>query len=144
MADKAGPAKLPDVTPLFFILLIIIIAGLGSIRWCGPYSAYQERPPSNRGGAYDPTPSPDPEDLPAYNYYTILVGRFGNRDRAAALAAELREQRVNNFIVEANGKWLVCVGRYMSHDRAKQMLAVLENHGVENARILRPFRKNYR
>jgi hypothetical protein len=139
MADKAAPAKSPDLTPLFFILLILIIAGLGSIRWCGPYYAYQDHPPSNRGGIYDPAPkSPDPDALPDYRYYTILVGSFGNRDRAAAVAAELREKRVNNFIVEVNGKWLVCVGRYMSYGRAEQMLEVLENHGVENARILRP------
>lgn len=142
MADKPAPAKPPNLTPLFFILLIIIIAGLGSIRWCGPYYAHQERPPSNRDGIYDPPPpSPEPDALPGYKYYTILVGSFGNRDKAAAVAAELREKRVNNFIVQVDGKWLVCVGRYMSHERANQMLEILENHGVENARILRPVGK---
>jgi hypothetical protein len=142
MADKPAPVKWPALTPLFFILLVIIVAGLGSIRWCAPYYGYQERPPSNRGGVYDsPRPGPDIETLPGYPYYTILVGRFENRDRAAAVAAELRAKRVNNFIVQFDGRWLVCVGRYMSRDRAKQMVDVLETHGVENARILRPMGK---
>jgi hypothetical protein len=139
MADKPAPAKPPDLMPVLFILLIIIIAGLGSIRWRGLDYYYQEPPPSNRGGIYDPPfTSPDLGVSAELNCYTILAGRFDSYEKACVLAAELREKRVNNFLVQAGGRWLVCVGKYLSHDRAKQMLEILKNHGVENARILRP------
>jgi hypothetical protein len=144
MADQSAPAKTPDMTPLFFILLTIILAGLGSIRSCEPYSNVPPPPiPGSGDGRYGggcvrPQPSLAKGGNLSLNQFTVLVGSFGTREQANALAAQLRAMRVNNFTVFHEGKWHVCVGKYWTADRAAESAATLKSLGVPNAVVMPP------
>ncbi|MCI0692170.1 SPOR domain-containing protein [candidate division KSB1 bacterium] len=134
MADKPAPAK-PDLTPFFILFLIVIIAGLGSVRSC----QYTTEPPSNLpgdGGGGRPGP-PVTTDL---KQYTVQVGSFATQAQANAMAATLRSKNINNFILKANGRWLVCVGTYVSEERANRIAGRLQNEGISNPVVLPPKR----
>lgn len=135
MADKPAPAK-PDLTPFFILFLIVIIAGLGSVRSC----QYTTEPPSNRpgdGGGGRPGP-PVTTDL---KQYTVQVGSYATQEQANAMATTLRSKNINNFILKANGKWLVCVGTYVSEERAKRTAGRLQSEGIGNPVVLPPKKK---
>ena len=140
MADKAPPANQPDLTPIFVLLLIIIIAGLGSVRSCNPSEP-------NTGCAQPPptqTPEPERPGPPVttnLKQYTVQVGNFKTRNDANILAGELRSKNINNFILQANGQWLVCVGRFVSADRANRMANDLKARGIGEPVVLPPKKK---
>lgn len=142
MADKGAPAKPPDLTPLFLIMLIIIIAGLGSIRSCGPgepgSGGCAQNPPSQ---APAPGERPGPPVTTNLNQYTVQVGSFKTRQEAINLAAELRSQNVNNFLLQTDGQWLVCVGKYVNAGRASRMANDLKARGVGEPVVLPPKKK---
>jgi hypothetical protein len=117
--------KNPDLTPLFILMLILIIAGLGSIRSCELYKL-----PSKDSG-----PGGPPGKNGKYEY-TVVAGSFNNAEDARRLAAQLRAARINNFIVQREGKWLVCVGKYWTEARAVERAEFLKTHGVPNAKVL--------
>ncbi len=134
MADKPAPAK-PDLAPFFILFLIVIIAGLGSVRSC----QYTTEPPSNRPG--DGGGRPGPPVTTSLKQYTVQVGSFAKQDEANAMAAMLRSKNINNFILKANGKWLVCVGTYVSEERAKRIADRLQNEGIGSPVVLPPKKK---
>jgi cell division septation protein DedD len=133
MADKPAPAK-PDLTPFFILFLIVIVAGLGSVRSCN----YTTEPPSNRPPSGPPSARPGPPVTTNLKQYTVQVGSFATQEQANALAATLRSKNINNFILKADGKWLVCVGTYVSEERAKRSAGRLKNQGIGNPVILPP------
>jgi len=139
MADKA-PAKPPDLTWIFILMIILIIAGLGSVRSCGPAdsnSGCANRPPTQ-------TPAPGDRPIPItpnLKYYTVQIGSFKTRELASGLAAELRSKNINNFIFPNDGQYLVCVGRYVSAPRAAHMLNTLKSYGFEDLVVLAPPKK---
>jgi len=141
MADnKAAPAKPPDLTWLFVVLIIMIVAGLGSIRSCGPAdpaSGCAQKPPSQSPPSNE-RPAPVTPNL---KHYTVRVGSFKTREQAGSLAAELRSRNINNFILQADGQYLVCVGRFVSAERAVQMMNTLKNYGIEEPVVLSPQKK---
>lgn len=97
--------------------------------------------PSN--GKEDPAGFPDEDDFgPDYvlgaNEFTVLMGRFSAREEAEELAFALRQKRINNFIEETGGEWLVCVGRYSSVNGAKSTLKVLRQKGYAEAELYGP------
>jgi cell division septation protein DedD len=141
MSDKGPPANQPDLTPLFIILLIIIIAGLGSIRTCGPSEPNTgcAMPPPTQ--APPPTPRPGPPVTTNLKQYTVQAGSFQTRDEANSLATSLRSKNINNFILQAEGQWLVCVGKYVSADRATRAANDLKARGVSNPVVLPPKKK---
>jgi hypothetical protein len=135
MADKPAPGP-PDLTPLFVLLLIIIIAGLGSIRSCnpiGPGPSCVLPPPSQH-----PTPLDPP--VTSLREFTVLVGKFPTNAEACLRAEALREKNINNFILQSDGQWLVCVGRFISAERARNMVKILKEYGVSNPMVLPPGR----
>jgi cell division protein FtsN len=140
MADKAAPAKPPDLTWLFVLMIILIVAGLGSIRSCGPAdpgSGCAQKPPSQ-------TPAPGERPVPVtpnLKHYTVQVGSYKTREQAGSLAAELRSRNINNFILQADGQYLVCVGKFVSAGRAERMLNTLKSYGYEDAAVLPPKKK---
>lgn len=137
MPDKPASSNQPDLTPLFVLLLIIIIAGLGSIRSCGP------NVPNTGCAAQPPTVSPGPGTGSGspLKQYTVQVGSFRTRDEARVYAANLRSQNINNFLLPVDGQWLVCVGQYPSASRASRMANTLISRGVTNAVVLPPAQK---
>jgi hypothetical protein len=144
MGDKPASAKQPDPTPILLILLTLIVAGLGSIRSCEPYTG-GSRPPAGGnkggggfgGGCAQPQPSLT-QGSKKLNQITILAGSYESKAQANALAAQLRAMRISNFTVRHEGKWHVCVGRYWSIDRANRMAEVLKGLGVSNPVVLSP------
>lgn len=138
MADKPAPAPKPDLTPFFILFLIVIVAGLGSVRSCN----YTTEPPSNRppGGGTSPG-RPGPPVVTGLKQYTVQVGSFAEQEQANAMAATLRSKNINNFILKADGKWLVCVGTYVSEERAKRTAGRLESQGIGKPVVLPPKRK---
>lgn len=56
------------------------------------------------------------------------------------MAATLRSKNINNFILKANGRWLVCVGTYVSEERANRIAGRLQNEGISNPVVLPPKR----
>jgi cell division septation protein DedD len=143
MADKAPPANQPDLTPIFILLLIIIIAGLGSVRACGPSApnAGCTAQPPTQTPPPEPNPRPGPPITTELNQYTVQAGAFKTKVEAVNLAAELRNKNINNFILEADGQWLVCVGKFVSADRANRMVATLKAYGVSEPVVLPPKKK---
>jgi len=140
MADKAAPAKPPDLSWLFLVMIIMIVAGLGSIRSCGPAdpgSGCAQKPPSQNP---DPNVRPAPV-TPSLKHYTVQVGTFKTREQASALAAELRSRNINNFILQADGQYFVCVGRFVSAPRAAKMVNLLKSYGYEEVAVLSPPKK---
>jgi hypothetical protein len=142
MADKPAPAPKPDLTPFFILFLIVIVAGLGSVRSC----EYTTEPPSNRtgGGGGCAQPLPPDQKKPSGlipNYYTVLVGSFKSSEQACAFAADLRRKNINNFTVQTGGGWLICVGTYVSEERAKRTAGRLEREGIGNPVVLPPKKK---
>jgi cell division septation protein DedD len=134
MADKPAPAK-PDLTPFFILFLIVIIAGLGSVRSC----QYTTEPPSNRPPVDGGTPGrPGPPVTTGLKQYTVQVGSFATQEQANSMATMLRSKNINNFILKANGKWLVCVGTYVSEERANRIAGRLQNEGIGNPVVLPP------
>ena len=139
MADKA-PAKPPDLTWLFVLMIMMIVAGLGSIRSCGPAdpgSGCAQKPPSQNP---DPNARPVPV-TPNLKQFTVQVGSFKTREQAGSLAAELRSRNINNFILPADGQYLVCVGRYASAQRAARMVNTLKSYGIAEPVVLSPPKK---
>jgi hypothetical protein len=132
MADKPAPAK-PDLTPFFILFLIVIIAGIGSVRSC----QYTTEPPSNLpgdGGGGRPGP-PVTTNL---KQYTVQVGSYATQEQANSMATTLRSKNINNFILKANGKWLVCVGTYVSEERANRIAGRLQSLEIGNPVVLPP------
>lgn len=142
MADnKAAPAKPPDLTWLFLVMIIMIVAGLGSIRSCGPAdpgAGCAQKPPSQNP---DPNGRPPVPVTPNLKNYTVQVGSFKTREEAGARAAELRSQNINNFVLQAGGAYLVCVGKFVSAPRAANMVKTLKRYGIEEAVVLSPPKK---
>jgi len=140
MADKAAPAKPPDLTWLFVVMIIMIVAGLGSIRSCGPAdpgSGCAQKPPSQSPPSNErPVPV-----TPNLKQYTVRVGSFKTREQASGLASELRSRNINNFILQAGGQYLVCVGRFVSAPRAAHMVNTLKSYGYEEVAVLSPQKK---
>ncbi len=134
MADKPAPAK-PDLTPFFILFLIVIIAGLGSVRSCN----YTTEPPTNLppGGGTSPV-RPGPPVTTELKQYTVMVGSYARQDDANAMAATLRSKNINNFILKSGGKWLVCVGTYVSEERAKRTAERLTKAGIGRPEVLPP------
>ncbi len=140
MADKP-PAKPPDLTWIFILMIIMIVAGLGSIRSCGPAdpgSGCANRPPTQTPPGLGDRPIPV---TPSIKYYTVLVGSFKTREQAGGLAADLRRRNINNFILSSGGQYLVCVGQYVSAPRAARMLNTLKTYGFEDLTVLAPPKK---
>jgi cell division protein FtsN len=133
MADKPAPAK-PDLTPFFILFLIVIIAALGSVRSC----QYTTEPPSNRPGDGTPSERPGPPVTTSLKQYTVQVGSFATQEQANTMAAALRSKNINNFVLKANGKWLVCVGTYVSAERANRTAGRLQSQGIGNPVVLPP------
>jgi len=138
MADKPAPGS-PDLTPLFVLLLIIIIAGLGSVRSCNPTEP-------NTGCAQPPTPPPDPARpgppvVTNLKRYTVQAGVFTTREAANIYAAGLRGKNIHNFILQANGQYVVCVGTFASASSATRLANTLKAQGVENPVVLPPRKK---
>ncbi|MGH7594904.1 MAG: SPOR domain-containing protein [bacterium] len=132
MADKPAPAK-PDLAPFFILFLIVIIAGLGSIRSC----QYTTEPPSNLpgdGGGGRPG-APVTTTL---KQYTVRVGSYLTQEEANSMATTLRSRNINNFILKSNGRWLVCVGTYVSEERAKRTADRLQLLEIGNPVVLPP------
>jgi cell division protein FtsN len=140
MADKAAPAKPPDLTWLFVVMIIMIVAGLGSIRSCGPAdpgSGCTNKPPTQA-----PVPNGRPIPVtPNLKHYTVQVGSFKTREQASGLAAELRSRNINNFILQADGQYLVCVGKFVSAPLAAKMVNTLKGYGYEEVAVLSPQKK---
>jgi SPOR domain len=132
MADKPAPAK-PDLVPFFILFLIVIIAGLGSVRSC----QYATEPPSNFPGGGTPG-RPGPPVTTGLKQYTVQVGSYATQEQANAMTTMLRSKNINNFILKANGRWLVCVGTYVSEERAKRTAGRLESDGIGKPVVLPP------
>jgi hypothetical protein len=132
MADKPAPAK-PDLTPFFILFLIVIIAGLGSVRSC----QYTTEPPTNLPGDSGGG-RPGPPVTTNLKQYTVQVGSFAKQDEANSMAAMLRNKNINNFVLKANGKWLVCVGTYLSEGRAKRSAERLKSLEIGDPVVLPP------
>jgi len=140
MADKP-PAKAPDLTWIFILMIILIVAGLGSVRSCGPAdpgSGCANKPPTQTPPDAGGRPIPVTSDL---KYYTVQVGSFKTREQAGTLLAELRSKNINNFIYQADGLYLVCVGKFVSAPRAANMVNTLKTYGYEEAAVLPPKKK---
>lgn len=130
MADKPAPAK-PDLAPFFILFLIVIIAGLGSVRSC----QYTTEPPSNWPGDGG---RPGPPVTTSLKQYTVQVGSYATQEQANSMAAMLRSKNINNFILKANGRWLVCVGTYVSEERANRTAGRLQSQEIGNPVVLPP------
>jgi cell division protein FtsN len=118
----------------------MIVAGLGSIRSCGPAdpgSGCAQKPPSQNP---DPNARPVPV-TPNLKHYTVRVGSFKTREQAGGLAAELRSRNINNFILQADGQYLVCVGKFVSAPRAAHMVNTLKSYGYAEVAVLAPQKK---
>jgi len=164
MADQPAAAP-PDLTPAFLILLIIVIAGLGSIRSCGtpqpvprngngapvagggcagttPDSQTMNNSALSGGGCYGPVPTTANGSYQLtrnFNYYTIVVGRFGTPQEASSFMAELRSRNIDNFILQTtDGQFLICVGKQLSAGRTGRLLNTLRDRGYNNLIILPP------
>lgn len=140
MADKP-PAKAPDLTWIFVLMIILIIAGLGSVRSCGPTdpgSGCSNKPPTQTQPDSSGRPIPVTSNL---KFYTVKVASFKTREQAGNLLAELRSKNINNFIYQADGQYLVCVGKYVSAPRAANMVNTLKAYGYEEATVLPPKKK---
>jgi cell division septation protein DedD len=140
MADKPAPGS-PDLTPLFVLLLIIIIAGLGSVRSCnpaGPNTGCAQPPPTQTPG---PGERPGPPVTTNLKQYTVQAGISTTREGANALAADLRAININNFILQSNGQWVVCVGKFVNAARAEDMVQTLKEYGVSDPKVLPPQKK---
>ncbi|MDZ7289142.1 MAG: SPOR domain-containing protein [candidate division KSB1 bacterium] len=143
MADgKTGPAQKLDLTPIFVLLLVIIIAGLGSVRSCEPYGSQPGG--GGCGGCAQAPPTQPPNQRPGPPYsttfkqYTVQVGSFATREQANTMATDLRSKNINNFILQIGSRWLVCVGKYASEERANRMAESLRNRGIGNPVVLKP------
>jgi cell division septation protein DedD len=139
MPDKPASSNQPDLTPIFVLLLIIIIAGLGSVRSCGPSvpnTGCAAEPPTTV-----PVPPPGPPVASPLKQYTVKVGSFRTRDEARLWAASLRSRNINNFLLPVDGQWLVCVGQYPSASRASKMANTLISRGISEAVVLPPAKK---
>ncbi len=136
MADKPAPAK-PDLTPFFILFLIVIIAGLGSVRSC----QYTTEPPSNLPGNGEGGGRPGPPVTTDLKQYTVQVGSYATQEQANSMATALRSKNINNFILKAGGKWIVCVGTYVSEERAKRTADRLQIMEIGNPVVLPPKRK---
>jgi len=152
MADNKPTAGKPDLTPLYIILLMVILAGVSNIRSCGPYgigctACVQPVPPSQGGGQppapnpADPNPRPGPDIVTNLKQYTVLAGSYKTKEEAYNLATELRSRNINNFILQQDGQWLVCVGKYVSAGRAERMARTLIERGVADPVVLPPRNK---
>lgn len=140
MADKP-PAKAPDLTWIFVLMIILIIAGLGSIRSCGPAdpsSGCANKPPAQAPPDAGGRPTPVTSNL---KYYTVLVGSFKTREQAGGLATDLRSKNINGFVLQSGGQFHVCVGKFVSKPRAANMLKTLSTEGFDDLTILEPPKK---
>lgn len=72
------------------------------------------------------------------NEYTVQVGSFATRQEAYWESGRLRGLRINNFIMQRDGKWLVCVGRYWTGERAERRKDDLNNRYELKAVVLPP------
>jgi cell division septation protein DedD len=124
------------------LLLIIVIAGLGSVRSCGPNApnAGCAQPPPTQNPPPDPN-RPGPPVTTNLKQFTVQVGIFKTRAEANIFAADLRSKNINNFVLQAEGQWLVCVGKYVSADRATRMADDLKVRGVGAPVVLPPKKK---
>ncbi len=142
------PPPRADLTPLFILLLIFILAGLGSIR---RYSAQAppsrservetaveaRQQPSSGGGCMLPTPYNIQGKLGSTDY-TVSVDKFLDARHAYWYTSQLRNRRINNFVTLRNGIWHVCVGRYWKREIAERRKVDLLKLGYINATVLPP------
>jgi septal ring-binding cell division protein DamX len=119
--------------------LIIIIAGLGSIRSCGPSEPNTgcAAPPPTTG----PGPTPAPPVVSPLKQYTVQVATFTTKQEAENSTLEFRRKNINVFILSVNGQWLVCVGQYASASRANKAANTLKSRGISEAKVLPPQKK---
>ncbi|RMD91362.1 MAG: hypothetical protein D6814_18330 [Calditrichaeota bacterium] len=70
------------------------------------------------------------------NHFAILAGRFKDRSRAIQRFRELRQQRINNYIYEAEpGTFLVLIGHFYSRSQAERKLAYLQKRNFKDLEI---------
>jgi len=123
------PKPPPPPSPIEIIFKVVI-----PISFCF-YLIFAIRPPT-------PTPTPEKSPLTGRDLgikeYTVLVGSFKTPEQAKVVASQLRTARINNFIVQGQGKWHVCVGKYSSAKRANSTLENLKNRGWTEAVVLPP------
>ncbi len=105
------------MAPFFLVLTIVLIFLIASIRSC--YYPYPPQPPK------------DKRKYISQPYYTVTVGSFGSNASASRRAEELRAERVNNFVLQERGKWLVCVGKYWNVEAANNTVEALANKGID-------------
>lgn len=136
MGDKPGGAKKLDLTPLFFLFLIVIVFIIGN-------PTITERTVGGKdnlgGGCFQPEPKMITDDVDTTDYeYTVVVECYQVKKDAYWAAGRLRVSQVNNFVMEHKGAWHVCVGKYFSRKQAQRQVAVLKKHGVSNPVIFPP------
>jgi hypothetical protein len=146
MGDKPGGAKKLDLTPLFFIFMLCIIVGLGSI---GEDNGQQGDAGQNLSigggceqgggcGGVQPEPKIIYNKIDTTVEYTVQVACFKEKKEAYWEAGRLRASQINNFVVAHKGAWYVCVGRYATKQRAERRAQQLISYGLPEAVVFPP------
>jgi hypothetical protein len=152
MGDKPGGAKKLDLTPLFFLFLLCIIIGLGTVQLPGPRQGSKGETvqgqmtivwgggcEQGRGcGGVQPEPKIIYNKIDTTIEYTVQVACFKEKKEAYWEAGRMRASQINNFVMEHRGAWYVCVGRYATKQRAQRRAQQLISYGVPQAVVFPP------